>query len=220
MSENIVKVLDKGYVILREVLVENDDTTKDSVLQFEIYAPMMVRSQWFKYTRNSEHTPPMFFEHPVELAESGNGDDGRFDDALFARNEASRRYVTMAIEHYVPQANEWRSKPANSKQGSGEPLSTEVGLELTQTLEQAMVDGLRLYEKAIDKGVATEQARLFLPNVYGLYTAWYWTASAEAVLHFLRQRLEHDAQKEIQLYAQAVRELVQFSDAKFHLDEL
>jgi thymidylate synthase (FAD) len=37
---------------------------------------------------------------------------------------------------------------------------------------------------------------------------WYWTASLQSVCHFLAQRLEHDAQKEIQEYAKAVLELV------------
>ena len=54
--------------------------------------------------------------------------------------------------------------------------------------------------------VVPEQARLFLP-AYGMYVRWYWTASLYGVAHFLNQRLEHDAQKEIQDYAKAVHEL-------------
>jgi thymidylate synthase (FAD) len=47
---------------------------------------------------------------------------------------------------------------------------------------------------------------LFLP-AYGMYVRWYWTASLQSVCHFLNQRLEHDAQKEIQEYAKAILEL-------------
>ncbi len=67
--------------------------------------------------------------------------------------------------------------------------------------------GLRKYEAALADGICAEQARLFLP-AYGMYVRWYWTASLQSVAHFLAQRLEHDAQKEIQLYAKAILELI------------
>ena len=57
-------------------------------------------------------------------------------------------------------------------------------------------------------GVCAEQARLFLP-AYSMYVRWRWTTSLSGVLHFLDERLEHDAQKEIQEYAKAVRDLTQ-----------
>jgi thymidylate synthase (FAD) len=67
-------------------------------------------------------------------------------------------------------------------------------------------DGERRYERALEVGVCAEQARLFLP-AYGMYVRWRWTASLGAVMHFLHQRLEHDAQKEIQDFAKAVHAL-------------
>lgn len=63
------------------------------------------------------------------------------------------------------------------------------------------------YERALVDGICAEQARLFLPS-YGMYVRWYWTASVQSVAHFLAQRLEHDAQKEIQDYAKAVLDLI------------
>ncbi|WP_342774604.1 FAD-dependent thymidylate synthase [Paenibacillus piri] len=65
---------------------------------------------------------------------------------------------------------------------------------------------MKKYEQALADGICAEQARLFLPS-YGMYVRWYWTASVQSVAHFLIQRLEHDAQKEIQDYAKAVLEL-------------
>jgi thymidylate synthase (FAD) len=56
----------------------------------------------------------------------------------------------------------------------------------------------------VELGVSLyEQARLFL-SAYGMYVRWYWTASLQSVCHFLNQRLNHDAQKEIQFYAEAI----------------
>ena len=42
----------------------------------------------------------------------------------------------------------------------------------------------------------------------GLYTEAWWTASLEAVMHFLKQREDSHAQKEIQEYAKVVRALL------------
>ena len=63
-----------------------------------------------------------------------------------------------------------------------------------------------LYEQAIEAGIATEQARLFLP-AYGMYVRWYWTASLQSVAHLIRQRTADDAQYEFRLFAEAVKEL-------------
>lgn len=160
---------------------------RHAMLQFEIYAPLMVARQWWKYVIGSAH-----FE--------GTG------DSLEAWNESSRRYITEEATFYIPAADEWRSKPENSKQGSGEVLDDRIGSKLTAELLEYIDSGMRKYEEALDSGVCPEQARLFLP-AYGMYVRWYWTASLQSVCHFLNQRLEQDAQKEIQDYAKAILEL-------------
>lgn len=157
------------------------------MLQFEIYAPLMVARQWWKYVVGSAHM-------------EGTG------DSLEGWNESSRRYVTEEPVFYVPGENDWRSRPANAKQGSGEPLEPELGTKLTKMLKRYVEEGLRNYEQALELGLSAEQARLFLP-AYGLYVRWYWTASLQSVCHFLNQRLAHDAQGEIQIYAKAVMAL-------------
>jgi thymidylate synthase (FAD) len=187
---------------------------RHAVVQLEIKAPMMVGRQWFKYRIGSSHTPDtaelLGVEVPEALLWQGQGDDGGHGtgDLLQGRNEASRRYVTLPPEFYVPQGDEWRSKPANSKQGSGPPVADDLGGEATRRLLATIERGVADYEWALAQGICAEQARLFLP-AYGLMTVWRWTASIQAVAHFLKQRLGEDAQTEIQAYAQAVRDLVQ-----------
>lgn len=156
---------------------------RHATMQFEVYAPLMVARQWWKYCVGSDHT-------------------------MDAWNESSRRYITEDPAFYVPSEIEWRSAPANSKQGSGENLPAKYGAMATQDLLNYIAFGERLYERAINSGVAPEQARLFLP-AYGMYVRWYWTASLQSVAHFLAQRLEHDAQKEIQDYAVVVKQLAE-----------
>lgn len=210
-----IDVLDKGYVILqdvmgndlsivnaarvsydkkKEVMDEKDERLirflareghtspfRHATLQFELYAPLMVARQHWKYVAGSDHT-------------------------MDAWNESSRRYITEEATFYIPTADEWRSKPANSKQGSGENLDEWRGATFTEALKDYVRQGEELYNKAMEMGVAPEQARLFLP-AYGMYVRYYWTASLQSVAHFLNQRLEADAQKEIQEYAKAVRKL-------------
>lgn len=224
--DNMLKVLDKGYVRLVDVLgsdltvanaarvsyakeskelsnqdiklieflAREDHTSpfRHAMLQFEVYAPLMVARQWWKYIVGSSHL-------------EGIG------DSLNAWNESSRRYITEEPTFYVPEKDQWRSKPENSKQGSGEPIQWELGEKHTKKLMEIIDQGINSYEEAMKDGVCAEQARLFLP-AYGMYVRWYWTASLHSVAHFIQQRIAHDAQKEIQEYAKAILTL---ATAKF-----
>ncbi len=167
---------------------------RHGVITFEIKAPLMVARQWFKYRVGSVHSEYWHWD--------GQGDDGS-DDPLYARNEASRRYVTEEPEFYTPST--WRKAPENKKQGSGGPIAT-LKWDISQQLADQQAVGLHWYKQAIEDGVAPELARLFLP-AYGLYIYWRWTASIQGIAHFLNQRLEDSAQREIQEYAQVIHRL-------------
>jgi thymidylate synthase (FAD) len=156
---------------------------RHATLSFELYAPLMVARQHWKYAVAST-----------------------FVDDQNGWNESSRRYVTEVPEFYIPTADEWRSAPENSKQGSGEPINYGLGAEMSMILLNHVDESERLYNYAMETGVAPELARLFLP-AYGMYVRYRWTTSLHGVMHFLSQRLEHDSQVEIQKYAQAVRDL-------------
>lgn len=218
MTDKIIKVLDKGYVRLVDILgndlsvanaarVSYDKESKEmserdaklinflwkenhtspfrhAAVTFEVYAPLMIARQWWKYAVSSTHI------------DDQNG-----------WNESSRRYITENEQFYIPEPDSWRSKPENSKQGSGSPLKDEMGEVFSEMLEEYIKDGLSKYDMAINKGVAPEMARLFLP-AYGMYVRWRWTVSLHGVLNFLAQRLQHDAQYEIRDYAKAVRDLI------------
>lgn len=162
---------------------------RHAIAQFEIYAPLMVARQWWKYIVGSAH-------------QEGTG------DSLDAWNESSRRYITEELTFYIPRADEWRSAPENSKQGSGEPIETDRGVKFNYELRKYIQYGEYLYDLALESGICAEQARLFLP-AYGMYVRWYWTASLQSIAHFLAQRLEHDAQVEIQAYAKAILTLIE-----------
>lgn len=167
---------------------------RHAMLQFEVYSPLMVARQHWKYVAGSSF-------------QEASGDN------MTAWNESSRRYVTEEPAFYIPKSDEWRSAPENSKQGSGEILPSDYGERVSDDLLKYVDEGLLLYEVAMRKGVCAEQARLFLP-AYGMYVRYYWTASLQSVAHFLNQRLADDSQVEIQEYAKAVLAL-----AKPHFPE-
>ena len=163
---------------------KHDSTLRHCGFTFEVYAPLMVARQWYKHAVASTHV----------------------EDQL-GWNESSRRYITENEEFYIPKGDEWRSKPENSKQGSGEVLSSDIGGWFTNKLWDTVETGKALYDKAMASGIAPEQARLFLP-AYGMYVRWRWTTSLNSALHFLTLRQGEGAQSEIVDYANIVGELV------------
>lgn len=217
--ENFINVLDYGYVRLVDVLGSDlsvvnsarvsynkearEMTAKDeklvhflaehghtspfrhAALQYEVYMPLMIARQFWKHVVASAHI-----------------------DDQNAWNESSRRYVTESNTYLLPSETEWRSKPDNSKQGSGAPVDVNLGRQLTHMLAEHQKKGEELYQFAMNNDIAPEQARLYLA-AYGLYVRFYWTTSLQACAHMLNLRLAHDAQVEYQQYAKAIRELAE-----------
>ena len=175
---------EKDEKLLRFLVREGHTSPfRHAALTFEVYAPLFVARQWWKYAVASTHV------------DDQNG-----------WNESSRRYITEDEQFYVPSASSWRSKPENSKQGSGEPVDFKIGHHYTNKLNDLIDLGTKMYQEAMSDGIAPEIARLFLP-AYGMYVRWRWTVSLQGVMTFLEQRMEHDAQVEIQQYAFAVKDL-------------
>lgn len=122
-----------------------------------------------------------------------------------AWNELSMRYVHVP-EVELWQPDNWRKQAKNSKQGSSdEAFSLQEEADLDQAVFEVARAAVVEYNRMIEQGVAREQARTILPQ--SLYTTVIWTASLQAVLHFLALRLDSHAQKEIRDYAEAVRDL-------------
>jgi len=117
----------------------------------------------------------------------------------FTRNEVSRRYVDDKPEFYMPEG--WRKRAHTVKQGS----SSET-LPVSANLKLVIGDLAYGYQELIDSGVAPEMARMVLPQ--SMYTEFYETASLAAYARLIHLRSDPHAQQEIQLYANAVSELI------------
>ncbi|MCL1908339.1 MAG: FAD-dependent thymidylate synthase [Holophagaceae bacterium] len=121
-------------------------------------------------------------------------------------NEISGRYVEFPPdEFYVPQL--FRQQAAINKQGSEGQIPDECHQKALDAYTKACQNSIGQYKALIEMGVCREQARCVLP--LALYSEVYWTASLQAVAHFLHLRLDAHAQWEIQQFAMAVRDLTQ-----------
>jgi len=116
----------------------------------------------------------------------------------FARNEVSRRYVDDTPDIYVP--TELRERDENLKQGSkSEYVSDKTVVADMKTFLEKSVE---CYNRLLEKSVAPEMARMVLPQT--MYTEFIETASLHAYARLCKLRLDPHAQKEIQLYAEAI----------------
>jgi thymidylate synthase (FAD) len=127
-------------------------------------------------------------------------------DTMSAWSEMSLRYMKKVDKErfYIPKAASWRQAAGKAKDGSSaECLHFEEGLELSGDLSDFIDLSLDLYEKALNKNVAPEMARLFLP-VNTLYITWTMTISLQALFHMLEERLSPHAMEETRLYAEVL----------------
>jgi len=116
-------------------------------------------------------------------------------------NSESSRYIEINEEFYVPEI--MRSQSKNNKQGSGEPLDTISHILSKCMYLKACETSFQQYTKMLDYGVAREQARDVLPMC--TYVSWYWTASLQAIAHFINLRSGEGSQWEINQYADAMK---------------
>jgi thymidylate synthase (FAD) len=137
-----------------------------------------------------------------------------------AWNERSGRYTEFNDSFY--QVDEWRTQSAVNKQGSGPALEEVLANTAQIVYEGACSQAVEAYNQLRDLGVSKEQARIVLP--VAAMSECYWTASLQAIMHFLKLRTESHAQREIQIPAYRVLEIAEqyfpecMALAREHLD--
>jgi len=118
-------------------------------------------------------------------------------------NEISGRYVEFQEnEFYVPET--FRQQAKVNKQGSEGEIEEAHRARAQELFLQSCQSSVTHYRELLSLGVCREQARCVLP--VGLYSEVYWTASLQAVAHFVRLRTDGHAQWEIQQFAHAVKQ--------------
>jgi len=123
-----------------------------------------------------------------------------------AWNEKSFRYVKAEDSFHCP--SRFREPPkGNIKQGSGADIDSAAQEKAYKAYQFSVNMSFEIYKELIGLGVCREQARAVLPLC--TFTQTTWTASLQAIIHFLNLRLAKDAQAEMRYYAEAIRETLE-----------
>jgi thymidylate synthase (FAD) len=213
---DIIPVLDQGYVICRDIMGSDLTIANAARASYGVRHETLddrdrrlIRYLWQHGHRSPFYHPKLQFEIKAPLMVARQWWKHVVDSVHTmetpAWNEVSRRYVVSDPAFYIPVV--WHRASRQNKQSGAEPLSAEENAQWTARLQRYVEEGMALYREAVAAGLAGEQARAFLPaNIQ--YTSWYWTASLYAVLHFVTLRRHDDAQYEIRAYAEVIAGLV------------
>lgn len=132
-------------------------------------------------------------------------------------NEISRRYTTENVSFYFPE--DWRSKPENNKQGSGDSVVEDMFpthekpnhwsymISPEDAYEIHIQSTEELYRMMIANGIAPEQARMVLPQ--SMMVQVIVTGNLYALANMYNQRSDSHAQKEAQWLAESIKDVVE-----------
>jgi len=197
-------VLDKGWIELQDVMGDELAIVNAARVSFlgESKGPEQDRKLLF-YLYKHRHTSPfeqVEFKFRVRAPLVTWWQWVRHRTWNF--NAQSGRYTPFAEnDFYLPDT--WRKQAKDNKQASDGELSLPESQELTSQLAEHCKKSFALYEKALENGVAREQARLFLP-AFGVYYTWICKVDVHNLMHFIRLRKAQDAQHEIAVYADII----------------
>jgi len=217
VSEKTIKCLDKGHVTILDVmprLVPDDRKTADYAI---VQAARVSYGDGTKtvnedrglirYLLRHKHTTPfemIEFKFSVKLPIFIARQMVRHRTANL--NEYSGRYSMMKDEFYKPEIENVRQQSSVNKQGGSGSINETDAYGFIEKIDFICNQSYEEYEKAIQNGVAREQARMLLP--VNLYTEWYWKVDLHNLLHFLALRCDAHAQWEIRVFANAMLELI------------
>lgn len=197
-------LLDDKDTNLIRFLLANQHTSpfRHTYYTFHVKVPLFTLRQWIKYQVGSTWRKYEIDGDPVSVEMF----DLMYDtDKGCSWNEISGRYAPFKPEFYIPSMMR-ANPPHGNKQASmvlGEDFNhAEAKMKMFEECERAY----KAYEERIESGIAKEIARMMLPQ--NIYTEAYWTVSLQGVIHFLTQRMQPDAQFEIQKAADAVYALI------------
>src|SRR3989338_5262569 len=123
-------------------------------------------------------------------------------------NEYSGRYSIMSNEFYLPDSSVISKQAEGNRQGRGEELSSEKKKRVLELLQQDYERTYEHYREFVgeDFDLARELARIGLSLAN--YTEWYWKIDLHNLMHFLTLRMDSHAQYEIQVFANAMAQVV------------
>jgi thymidylate synthase (FAD) len=207
-----VKVLDKGFVELRDIMGDDDEPVDAARVSFDKDSTLYTVEQNDRLTRylldHNHGTPFEMVDFKFRICAPVLVWWHWVRHRIASYNFVSGRYVPFAEDQfYEIAADQWRLQSKTNKQGSEGLLDPATGVILSNALKAHIKESFRLYEYALSEGVAREQARVFLPFAAAYYTAIV-KMNGRSLMNFLALRSDGHAQSEIRDYADAIRSIV------------
>ncbi|MFA5689061.1 MAG: FAD-dependent thymidylate synthase [Kiritimatiellales bacterium] len=204
-----IPVLDKGFVRLVDYMGGDARIVQTARVSYgEGTKTVREDAGLIDYLLRNEHTSP--FEHvifelhckmPIFVARQW------IRHRTARLNEISGRYSVMTDEFYLPPREQISLQSTDNKQGrENDSVPPELQDKVLKILEQDQSACYKNYSEILNDGIARELARINLP--LSLYTEWYWQMDLKNMLHFLKLRMDHHSQWEIQEYARAIAVIV------------
>ena len=120
-------------------------------------------------------------------------------------NEYSGRYSPMIDDYYTPEQFYYQSD--TNHQSSGKPLEPYQNETIINEYTDLLEDVRDTYETWLQDNIANEQARM--PTSVTNYTEFYATVNLRNLFHFIELRTHYHAQYEIQVYGEALLEMLE-----------
>jgi thymidylate synthase (FAD) len=117
-------------------------------------------------------------------------------------NEHSLRYSQAVDEFYLPAPEQVRSQVGKPGAYRFEPVDPGTADKARDLMNRLYREAWDAYTELAEMGVARELARMVLP--VALYTEFYWTVNARALMNFISLRNADAAMWEIRQFGDAV----------------
>jgi thymidylate synthase (FAD) len=167
---------------LIDYLMKNHHTSPFEMVQFrfEVKAPIFVFRQWHRHR-------------------------------TWSFNEMSARYTELDEGYYLPGSGDYGVQSASSKQARDRKELTEAQNRqevFWRDGQKTVIDqAIEMYRAHLEAGMPRELARIVLP--VACYSRMQASIDLHNLFHFLRLRCHAHAQYEIQVYANAMLELIE-----------
>lgn len=221
MSSKKIKVLDHGYVTLRNVAgpvrrceseYDADDIDPANAARFSFDGADKDKSEsedlkLADYLLKNMHTTPfemitiwLEMKMPIFVARQF------VRHRTVSINEMSARYTQLPNEFYIPKSYLVGKQSSLNKQGRELGENEKEANDFCSALLYHSKHAYASYEKALENNIPKELARCFLP--VNIYTKWLWKQDLWNMMHFLSLRLHSHAQYEARQYAEAMYTLL------------
>lgn len=199
-----VKVLDKGFVSLRDVM--GSDSTVCADARITTGSAGKDDRALLRYLFRKREMGPLEQAH-LKFHVKGPMDMAR--QMLRYRSahvqEYSTRYREAILDMARTEPDRWRLQSESNKQGSAGCLPASAGKHFSDEEEDIFDTARLVYRAWIAAGAAREQARKILP--LSTYTEFIWTIDLRNLIHFLSERMDPvHPQEEIRQYATVIGE--------------